>query len=66
MPRLTVSSNPQKMVNVGLVTELMRGDVFYYSSLMAGALLTSLPIVVVYGFFAKRFVAGLTAGALKA
>ncbi len=61
-----VSSNPKKMVNIGLVTELVRGDVFYWGSLMAGALLTSLPIVTVYGFFAKRFVSGLTAGAVKA
>jgi len=61
-----VSSNPQKMVNIGLATELIRGDVFYWGSLMAGALLTSLPIILVYGFFAKRFVSGLTAGAVKA
>lgn len=61
-----VSSNPKKMVNIGLATELIRGDVFYWGSLMAGALLTSLPIVAVYGFFAKRFVSGLTAGAVKA
>jgi multiple sugar transport system permease protein len=61
-----VSSNPKKMVNIGLATELIRGDVFYWGSLMAGALLTSLPVVAVYGFFAKRFVSGLTAGAVKA
>ena len=61
-----VSSNPKKMVNIGLVTELVRGDVFYWGSLMAGALLTSLPIIAVYGFFARRFVSGLTAGAVKA
>lgn len=61
-----VSSNPQKMVNIGLATELIRGDVFYWGSLMAGALLTSLPIIIVYGLFAKRFVSGLTAGAVKA
>jgi multiple sugar transport system permease protein len=61
-----VSSNPQKMVNIGLATELIRGDVFYWGSLMAGALLTSLPIILVYGLFAKRFVSGLTAGAVKA
>jgi multiple sugar transport system permease protein len=61
-----ISSNPQKMVNIGLATELIRGDVFYWGSLMAGALLTSLPIVVLYGFFAKRYVSGLTAGAVKA
>jgi multiple sugar transport system permease protein len=61
-----ISSNPRKMVNIGLVTELIRGDVFYWGSLMAGALLTSLPIIIVYGFFARRFVSGLTAGAVKA
>lgn len=60
-----VSSTPSKMLTVGLATELVRGDVFYWGSLMAGALLASVPVVTVYGFFTRRFVSGLLAGAVK-
>jgi multiple sugar transport system permease protein len=60
-----VSSATQKVLTVGIATELIRGDVFYWGSLMAGALLGSVPIVVVYSCFTHRFVAGLTAGATK-
>lgn len=60
-----VSSATQKVLTVGIATELIRGDVFYWGSLMAGALLGSVPIVVVYSCFTDRFVAGLTAGATK-
>jgi multiple sugar transport system permease protein len=60
-----VSSATQKVITVGLATELVRGDVFYWGALMAGALLGSVPIVIVYSCFTNRFVAGLTAGATK-
>ena len=53
------------MLTVGLATELIRGDVFYWGSLMAAALITSIPIAIVYNLFIDRFIAGLTAGALK-
>ena len=43
----------------------MRGDVFQWGSLMAGALIASLPVAVVYTFFLDRFVAGFTMGAVK-
>lgn len=60
-----VSFSPQKPLSVGVVSELVRGDVFYWGSLMAGALLTSLPIVVLYSFMTRYFISGLTAGATK-
>lgn len=60
-----VSPSPDKPLAVGVVTELVRGDVFYWGSLMGGALLTSVPVVVIYAFFARYFIAGLTAGATK-
>ena len=60
-----VNSSSQKVLSAGVVSELVRGDVFYWGSLMAGALLTSLPVVVVYAFFTRYFVSGLTAGATK-
>lgn len=60
-----VSSATKKMLTVGLAAELIRGDVFFWGSLMSGALLGSVPIVLAYSFFAGRFVSGLTAGATK-
>ena len=51
------------MLTVGLATELIRGDVFYWGSLMAGALLGSIPVVLLYFCFTGWFIAGLTAGA---
>jgi len=59
-----ISSTPSKTVPVGLVTELVRGDVYHWGPLMAGALLASVPVALVYSFFVEHYVAGLT-GALK-
>jgi multiple sugar transport system permease protein len=50
---------------IGVVTELIRGDVFYWGQLMAGALLGSVPVALIYSFFVDYYVAGLTAGAVK-
>lgn len=61
-----IATSPQKPIAVGVVSELVRGDVFYWGSLMGGALLASVPIVLVYAFFARYFVGGLTAGSVKA
>lgn len=60
-----VSSSDQKVVTVGVVTELIRGDVFYWGSLMAGALIAGVPVAILYTFFLDRFVAGITGGAVK-
>ncbi|MSP29192.1 MAG: carbohydrate ABC transporter permease [Acetobacteraceae bacterium] len=59
-----LSSSEQKTIPVGVVSELVRGDVFYWGSLMAGALLGSIPVAVVYSFFVEHYVAGLT-GSVK-
>jgi multiple sugar transport system permease protein len=59
-----LSSSEEKTVPVGVVSELVRGDVFYWGSLMAGALLGSVPVAVVYSFFVEHYVAGLT-GSVK-
>jgi len=59
-----LSSPQQKTVPVGVVSELIRGDVFYWGPLMAGALLGSVPVALVYSFFVEHYVAGLT-GAVK-
>jgi multiple sugar transport system permease protein len=54
-----------KTIPLGVVSELIRGDVFFWGSLMAGALLGSLPVALLYSFFVEYFVAGMTAGAVK-
>jgi multiple sugar transport system permease protein len=63
---LTFISSVEKMtVSVGVPVSLVRGDVYYWGSLMAACLVTSIPIAVVYNVFLDRFIAGFTAGALK-
>jgi multiple sugar transport system permease protein len=59
-----VSSSEVKTVPVGVVTELVEGDVYHWGALMAGALLGSLPVAVIYSFFVEYYVSGLT-GAVK-
>ena len=59
-----VSSSDYKTVPVGVVTELVEGDVYHWGSLMAGALLGSLPVAVLYSFFVEYYVSGMT-GAVK-
>ncbi|TMJ29544.1 MAG: carbohydrate ABC transporter permease [Alphaproteobacteria bacterium] len=59
-----LSSPEQKTVPVGVTSELIRGDVFFWGPLMAGALLGSIPVAIVYSFFVEHYVAGLT-GSVK-
>jgi len=59
------SSTEIKTIPVGVVLELIKGDVFFWGSLMAGALLGSVPVAAIYSFFVEHYVAGLTAGAVK-
>jgi multiple sugar transport system permease protein len=60
-----ISSTAQKTTTVGVTAELIRGDIFYWGSLMAGAVLGSVPIVLVYVVFMDYYVSGLTQGAIK-
>lgn len=59
-----VSSSEIKTVPVGVITELVEGDVYHWGSLMAGALLGSLPVAFVYSFFVEYYVSGMT-GSVK-
>jgi multiple sugar transport system permease protein len=59
-----ISSSENKTVPVGVVTELVEGDVYHWGALMAGALLGSLPVAVLYSFFVEYYVSGMT-GAVK-
>ena len=59
-----VSSSEIKTLPVGVVTELVQGDVYQWGPLMAGALLGSLPVAFVYSFFVEYYVSGMT-GSVK-
>ena len=59
------SSSDEITASVGVTSELIRGDIYFWGSLMAGAVLGSVPIVILYVFFLDYYVSGLTAGAVK-
>ncbi len=59
-----ISSSENKTVPVGVITELVEGDVYHWGALMAGALLGSVPVAIMYSFFVEYYVAGMT-GAVK-
>lgn len=59
-----IHSPENKTIPVGVTSELIKGDVFFWGSLMAGALLGSVPIAVIYSFFVEYYVSGMT-GAVK-
>jgi multiple sugar transport system permease protein len=59
------SSSDQITASVGVTGELIRGDIYFWGELMAGAILGSVPIVILYVFFLDYYVSGLTAGAVK-
>lgn len=60
-----VQSNSVKTLPVGVVSQLVLADVFFWGSLMAAALLGSVPIAFIYSFFLEYYVKGMTAGAVK-
>ena len=60
-----VSPGDQKPVPVGVPTELIRGDVFFWGSIMAAVLLVGLPVALLYNSFLDRFIQGITGGAGK-
>ncbi|MBI4608430.1 MAG: carbohydrate ABC transporter permease [Candidatus Rokubacteria bacterium] len=60
-----VSVGDQKPVPLGVATELIRGDVFFWGSLMAGALLVGVPVAILYNFFLDRFITGITGGVVR-
>jgi multiple sugar transport system permease protein len=60
-----ISPESQQMVGVGIPIFLVRGDVYFWGSLMAACLITSLPIAFLYNIFLDRFISGFTVGAIK-
>ena len=59
-----ISSSEMKTLPVGVVTELVEGDVYHWGALMAGALFGSLPVALIYSFFVEYYVSGMT-GSVK-
>jgi multiple sugar transport system permease protein len=59
-----ISSSEVKTLPVGVVTELVEGDVYHWGALMAGALFGSLPVALIYSFFVEYYVSGMT-GSVK-
>jgi multiple sugar transport system permease protein len=64
-PLVFTSSTAVKPVTLGVVTDLVRGDLFYWGSLMAGALFAGLPVAILFNYFLDDFVEGITAGSTK-
>lgn len=60
-----VTSSAQKTISIGVPTELVRGDVFYWQSLEAAAVVTAVPIALVFNLFLNKFITGFTMGAVK-
>jgi multiple sugar transport system permease protein len=60
-----ISSASQKPVTLGVATDLIRGDIFFWGEIMAGALIASIPVAIAYNLFLDRFISGITGGAVK-
>ncbi len=60
-----MSSGTMKTIPVGVVSDMIKADTLFWGSLMASAVLGSVPIAFLYSFFVKYYVSGLTAGAVK-
>lgn len=60
-----ISTSSQMTVSAGVPTELIRGDVFFWQSLMAATVLVAVPVALAYNLFLDRFVKGLALGGVK-
>ena len=60
-----ISSSSQKTITLGVATDLVRGDIYFWGELMAGALIAAIPVAIAYNLFLDRFIAGITGGAVK-
>lgn len=60
-----VTASAERTIPVGVLVQLTRADFYFWGPLMAGALLGSVPVALVYSFFVDQYASGLTAGAVK-
>ena len=64
-PMAYLFSSNQMVLTVGIVSDLIRADVFQWGKIMAGSLMAAAPPVIIYAFLMDYYIAGLTAGATK-
>jgi multiple sugar transport system permease protein len=60
-----ISTSDARTVSTGVPLELIRGDVYFWQSLMAATLIPSIPLALLYNMFLDRFIAGFTGGAFR-
>ncbi len=60
-----VTASAERTIPVGVLVQLTRADFYFWGPLMAGALMGSVPVALVYSFFVDQYASGLTAGAVK-
>jgi multiple sugar transport system permease protein len=60
-----ISPSSDKTISIGVPTELIRGDVFFWQSLQAAAILVAVPVAFVFNLLLERFITGFTMGAVK-
>lgn len=60
-----IQDSMKKTIGIGMTTELVRGDVFYWGALMGGALIASIPVAILYTIFLDRIISGLAIGTAK-
>ncbi|MBK9125156.1 MAG: carbohydrate ABC transporter permease [Chloroflexi bacterium] len=60
-----VSVSAQKVISIGVTSELIRGDVYFWQSIMSAGIIVAIPVALIYNIFLNRFVAGFTLGAVK-
>ncbi len=64
-PMAYLYSMDQMVLTVGIVSDLVRGDVFQWGKIMAASVLAAAPPIIIYAFLMDYYIAGLTAGATK-
>ena len=60
-----IATSHQRTLSAGVPTDLVRGDLFNWPSIMAAILIPSIPLALVYNAFLNRFIAGFTGGAFR-
>lgn len=64
-PLAYIYSSDQMVLTVGIISDLIRGDVFQWGKIMAGCVIAAAPPIIIYAFLMDYYIAGLTAGATK-
>jgi len=60
-----ISSSEQRTISAGIPNDLIRGDVFFWQSLMAATVIPAIPLALLYNAFLDRFIKGFTGGAFR-